>query len=515
MRGFLFHALCCAVLCTVSACTPENRVPDGTLTIAFESAAGTLDPRFGVDAYSSRVRSLVFNSLLQTGTDGEYDPYAAESWACDFASLTCSFVLKNRLTFHDGSALTSADVAATYDSVLDAANGSPKRALLEAVDRVEALDERTVVFHLKHASPSIGEAATLGILPRTLAQRPRLAAETLIGAGPYRLTAFDGEERVQLERFMGYAAGVPSIESIEIRVVPDALMRAMELRHGTVHLVQNAIDPDTVEWLERSEPSLRVLRAPSSNYQYMGMNFENPTLADRRVRRAIALALDRGPIVTHILGAQAVMSSGLLPPEHWAFNGTVRRYDPDLARAMRLLDKAGLRDPDGSGPAPRLRLSYKTTTHELQRRIAEVLVAQLSQVGIELMVRTYEWGTFFADIRSGNFDLYTLQWVGITDPDLYRQIFHSAMFPPAGNNRGSYSNTRMDRLTEAGLASLDPAVRRRIYARVQKLAARDLPYLSLWWPQRVVVATSRLEGFVPHPSGSLVGLANARLRAAR
>src|SRR6185503_1430855 len=179
--------------------------------------------------------------------------------------------------------------------------------------------------------------------------------------------------------------------------------------------------------------------------------------------------------------------------DHWAFAPT-RRAAPSPRRARRLLDRAGLVDPDGPGPSSRFRIVYKTSNQPARRRLAEALQSQLGQVGIALDVRTYEWGTLFADVRSGNFEMAAMTWVGVADPDLYRLAYHSAMRPPAGLNRGGYASRTMDRLTERGRRTLDPDSRRAIYARVQRWAARDLPALPLWWEDRVVVTTDRLRG---------------------
>jgi peptide/nickel transport system substrate-binding protein len=156
-------------------------------------------------------------------------------------------------------------------------------------------------------------------------------------------------------------------------------------------------------------------------------------------------------------------------------------------------------------------LSYKTTTNELRRRIAAALAAQLARVGIDLEVLTYEWGTFFADVRSGSFHLYSLEWVGIADPDIYRQVFHSTMIPPNGNNRGRYRDGKIDRWTHRARKELDRERRKRLYARVQRRTAKTLPYIPLWWPARVVVANRRLLDFAPAPSGDLFGLTTARI----
>jgi len=144
------------------------------------------------------------------------------------------------------------------------------------------------------------------------------------------------------------------------------------------------------------------------------------------------------------------------------------------------------------------------------RRLAEVLQAMLRRVGIAIDIHTNEWATFYSDLRNGNFDIASSQWVGIDDPHQYYEIFDSHMTPESGgNNRGDYSNPRMDRLVEAGDTTIDPAARRAIYRDVQQLAAADLPYVSLWWDDNVAALDRRLAGFEPYPNGSLISLASA------
>jgi peptide/nickel transport system substrate-binding protein len=137
--------------------------------------------------------------------------------------------------------------------------------------------------------------------------------------------------------------------------------------------------------------------------------------------------------------------------------------------------------------------------------------AQLAEVGIAVDVRTFEWGTLYADVRAGRFEIAAMAWVGVGDPDLYYLTLHSTMTPPAGYNRGHYASGVMDRLVEQGRQALDVDTRRRAYARVQRRSAHDLPVIPLWWEDRVVVQSTRLTGFAPQPSGDLTGLATARI----
>jgi peptide/nickel transport system substrate-binding protein len=283
------------------------------------------------------------------------------------------------------------------------------------------------------------------------------------------------------------------------------MVRILEFKNGSIDFLQNDIEPDMLPWL-RKNTAARVETHQGTTYQYIGINLNHPILRERKVRQAIALAIDREGIIRHLLKDLGTPATGLLSPVHWAYEGAVDSWPHDPERAKRLLDEAGLVDPDGSGPRPRFKLSFKTTNIDLRRRIAEAFKEQLQTVGIELEIRGYEWGTFYADVKKGNFHLFSLAWVGIMDPDIYYQVFHSSSVPPQGNNRGRYANPDLDVLLERGRRAVDTAERRAIYAEVQKIAARELPYIPLWWVKNVIVQQPTLRGFVPYPDGDLISL---------
>lgn len=481
-----------------------------TLLIAFEAKASRIDPRFGLDAYSARIQGLVFASLVTQGPDGGFRPYLAKSWRWT-GDRTCTFDLAEGFGFADGTPVRAADVVATYRAVLKSATGSPRRAALGSVVAVEADGDRSVRFRLRSPDGAFLEGATLGILPADQADDTHAAPVELRASGPYRLIAIERDGTTRLEANPHFRHAPVPIPRITIRVIPDALTRVLELEKGSIDLVQSAIDPDTVEWLSRRAEGLRVTRTPSANFQYLGINLAHPMLADLRVRRAIARAIDRPAIVGSILNGQALVATSLLPPQHWAHPRRSRAFAYNPRRSRDLLDRAGFYDPDGRGPRPRATLSFKTTTDDLSRRIAEVLAAQLAEVGIRLEIRSYDWATFFADIKRGDFHLYSLQWVGIGDPDILRQVLHSEMQPPDGNNRGRFVDQQIDELSERAREAVQVEERRRLYARIERRAARLVPYVPLWWPERVVVSSHRLAGFRPHPAGDLLGLLDAHI----
>jgi peptide/nickel transport system substrate-binding protein len=188
----------------------------------------------------------------------------------------------------------------------------------------------------------------------------------------------------------------------------------------------------------------------------------------------------------------------------------VPQFPHDVERAKRLLDEAGYPDPDGDGPLPRLRLSLKTSTDEFFRLQATVIQQDLRLAGIDVDVRSYEFATFYADVLSGNVQMYTLQWVGVTDPDMLRRAFHSAQVPPVGFNRGHYANHTVDDLITRASASLDEGERRKLYAEIQRIVAADAPYISLWAKTNVAVAQANLEGISLSPIAEFTFLSRVR-----
>ena len=489
-----------AALCGACGSAPP---PATSVVVALPSDPQSLDPRFGSDANAARLADLLHAGLTRPDPSGSRLPELASAWELPDPT-TVVFHLRRDFRFADGAPLTSADVRATYEAVLDPRLASPRRAALAMLDAVDTPDPGTVVMRLREPFAPFLDATGLGILP---AARARERGDVAVGAGPFRLRRAEPGERIELEPNPGYPEGPARIDPLVVRIVPDEVVRVLELARGGVHLLEDAPEPEMAAWLG-ARPHLAMSRHPGTSFAYLVPNCRDPRLAQRRVREAIALALDRDALIGFLLGRAARPATGLLAPGHWAYAAAhTPRHAP--GRARRLLDRAGLPDPDGPGPLPRFRLVYKTSNQLGRRRLAEAIQAALARIGIGVEVRSYEWGTLFADIRSGNFALAALTWVGVGDPDLYHLAFHSTMRPPDGYNRGAYASPVMDRLTERGRRTTDADARRRIYARIQRRAARDLPVIPLWWEDRVVVQDRRLRGFEPRPDGDLHSLARA------
>ncbi|MFA6034929.1 MAG: ABC transporter substrate-binding protein, partial [Myxococcota bacterium] len=270
----------------------------------------------------------------------------------------------------------------------------------------------------------------------------------------------------------------------------------------------------------KGDPQVKVLSAPSALYTYMGINHEDPVLSNVKVRRAIAHAINRDEIIKYKFDGMARPATGLLAPGHWAYEGDVERYEFNPGKAMALLDEAGFADPDGPGPQKRFTVTYKTSTNKFRLGVARAMASMLEAVGIGVKLRSYEFGTLFDDIRSGNFQLFTMQWNETVEPDLFRWIFHSKSIPASatgqggstGANRGRYRNPEMDALLDEGRVEPDVAKRRAIYQKVQKIAASDLPYISLWHEDNIVISAPGVSGYTIAPQAGFEGLTGVSCR---
>lgn len=488
--------------------SPSGDRQPGYLVAGIESNPLQLDPRYATDANSVRIGNLIYNSLLRADERSQLQPELAEDWRM-LDDHTYLFDLRKHVTFHNGAQLTAADVKYTYESILDPASLSPKRGGLRPLESIEQTGTHQLRFRLRAPHAPFIEQFTLGIVPAGSVAVSN-SNQPPPGSGPFRLEAADSGEKVTLGANPVYWEGPPPLAGVVFKIVPDALVRVLEFKQGAIDFMQNDIEPDMLPWLKKNTRADVELHQ-GTTFQYIGINLTHPILRRQRVRQALAYAIDRDSIIRHLLKNTVTAAEGMLSPLNWAYDGSARRWPYDPERSKQLLDEAGFVDPDGDGPQPRFRLSFKTTNIDLRRRIAEALKEQLLRVGIELELRSYEWGTFFSDIKNGNFHLYSLAWVGIEDPDIYFQVFHSTSVPPHGDNRGRYNNPDVDRLLGRGRATPDRSERRSIYADVQRLLAEDLPYVPLWWWKNVIVKKPSVRNFVPYPDGELISFKKVKL----
>jgi peptide/nickel transport system substrate-binding protein len=462
------------------ACRPAPR--RAALIVGVEQEPASLDPRIGSDVAAERVFQMLYRGLFRPGADFRPEPDLVESWSQPDPTHY-DFKLKQGIFFSDGHELTAKDVRFTLLSCLDPELPSFRKGDLARIQRIDLPGPYELRVTLREPFAAFLSGLNMGILREGFSPSSRP-----VGCGPYRLSKWVPGQWLVFER-NPWAAPQPLSPTVAFKVIPDPVVRALELRRGSVDLVVNDLPPDSIDYFKRH--GFQVIDRPGSSYAYIGLNCARPPLDRAQVRRALALAVDREALIRYVMRGFARPATGLLCPDNWAYFGKVASYRHDPARARAILDDAGFHPgPDGI----RFHLTYKTSQNKVSQQIASAVAQDLATIGVDLSLQSLEWGTFYGDVKRGDFDCFGLTWVGVTDPDGFRLRFSTAAFPPEGFNRGRYGNEEVDRLLEEGAQLADQQARVRIYADVQTLLAQDVPCISLWHPDAVCVAQGNVRG---------------------
>jgi peptide/nickel transport system substrate-binding protein len=488
-----------------AACARTRRTPDDTLVFLLEAQVKELDPRFLSGSNEEKLSRLVAPGLTSVDQASLEPRMELASEITPVDELTWTVTLRDDARFPDGDAVTAADVVWTYRTILDRKNRSGYfQQYDERFAAVEEISPRQVRFRLKKPLGTFVTDLEMGILSAKAGR-----AGHVVGAGPYALVSLEPEE-VLLERNPHYHGGLPPTRFLRFKVLVDQNARLTMLIGGSADLSQNTVRLDQVGIVAARE-RLKISSSRGAVLRYLLMRNDAPHLSDWRVRRAIAFAVDRQKLIARKLGGHAVVATGLIPPGHWAYSDDIERFDHDPEAARRLLDEAGLADPEG--PAPRFRLSFKVENDSFRLAIARSIAQDLRAVGIEVDIRSFEFATLFTDLKSGLYELAMMQTSMIVEPDMYYHHFHSARIPtkefPNLANRWRYRSAEADELIERGRRTAGREARREIYARLQKLLSHDMPIVPLWHEDNVAVMNVDVDGYEVLPNARLAALSRA------
>ena len=479
-RKSLFIAFVSAML--LAACQkPTSAAPE--INFAIAQMPLNLDPRYATDAASERVNRLIYQPLV------DFDVASKPAWILasrstlsgDAASDTeyRFSLIKNCANFHNGAALTAADVKATYDS-FQTLKDSPHAAEFANIKNIKIEADDVVIFQLKQADRHFVEKLIIGILPKSLIEHNHDFSHNPVGNGALKFVSW--QNKLLLQR-------VKDGQMISLTEVKDPTVRVLKLLRGEVDLLQGDLSPELVKYLQ-SQPTITVKTSVGANFSYLGLNFNDPQLKILKVRQAIAHAINRQDIIAKVTVNNTRLADQILPPEHYTNVGksNLKLYDYNPKLSKKLLVEAGIKLP--------LKLVYKTSTDAQRVRFATIMQAQMREAGIALEIKSLDWGTFFADVKGGNFQLFGLTWVGIKTPEIYTKAFGSANFPPNGFNRGRYADAELDKM----LADEN-------WQMATTRIHNELPYIPLWYEGQFTAFNKNISHYNPKPDGNWDDLA--------
>lgn len=479
------------------------------IVIGFENAPRSSDPRLiGLDANSQYLEELRFLPLVSFHPDGSLRPIVAESIRA-LSDTKFEVKIRSGLTFANGEPISGHDVVATYMHMKFPKGfpPSPRKGAFAEVKSVLMTDSNTVVFALKAPDAAFPTNLVIGILPEEAVGLP---PEEINGkgfeSGPYVLS--DRTDQVWVltrnPAFQGSVVGLPDpqVDRVKFQVIKDSSTRYAALVRGDLDILQNGLDADKVVALQR-DPQFEVLTETKMSVDFLGFNVSKPPLNDVRVRKAIALAINRDEILKFTLQGLAEKASGMFPSAFpWQADVPQIEFDPKAAQA--LLDEAGypLREESGQ----RFSLTIQVTTNKTRIAIAKAIASQLQKVGLDVRVESLEFGVFMERLKTGSSSAWIASWTGFKDPDHLHFVFHSAMVPPAGANRGRYANPELDDLLVRGKHEVNPEARMEIYKKAQEIVAREFPYVFLWHTKNVAIVKKNVKGFKIYSDGRYASL---------
>ncbi len=483
---------------------PEIKEPF-SITGASSADAKRLLPLFASDSASADISGKIFNGLTKYDKNLNIVGDLAENWKISQDGKEIIFFLKKGVKWHDGEELTAEDVIFTYKAVTDKRNPTPYSSNYGPVKEVKALGRYTVkVVYEKPFAPAL-ESWGMGILPRHLLEGKEIFNSSLnrnpIGTGPFKFKEWITGQRLILERNQFYFEGAPFFEKFITRIIPDPSTMFLELKFGGIDFM--GLSPAQYKYYGQKSDFKRyfnVYRYPSFGYTYLGYNLRDPLFSEKKVRQAIAHAVNKKEIIEGVLLGYGSPINGPFPPSSWAFNPQVKDFEFDPEKAKKILSEVGwVRGSDGVLVKKGRKFSFTLLLNqgnESRLKTAQILKEQLKRVGIEVNIRVLEWQSFLELVNKRQFQAVLLGWSLSRDPDLY-DIFHSSKTLPGEFNFVSYRNPEVDRLIEKARETLNREERKKLYWKIHSLIAEDQPYCFLYVPDVIIAVNKRIKGIEP------------------
>ncbi len=486
-------------------------VPGGRIILGSIGEPSNLIPPLASDAASHELAEYLYVALLRYNKDLEIEPWAAASYEVLDGGLRFLFHLRQNITWFDGHPLTAEDVAFTCNLMLDPKTPTAYAENFKAIQSFRVVDPYTFeVTYAKLFARALVTWMSL-ILPKHVLEGENLLhtpySRNPVGAGAYRLKQWAPGRRIVLEANNEYFEGRPNIDTVVYRFIQDTTTMFMELKSG--HLDMMALSPQQYLFQTRGkawQQAFNKFKYLSSSYTYLGYNLRRPLFADRRVRQALAHALDKQEIVKGVLLGQGEATIGPYKPGTWVYNTAIKDYAYDPEKARHLLAEAGWKDHDGDGLLDKDGQPFQFTIltnqgNTLRIKAATIIQFRLEQIGIQVKIRTVEWATFIKEfVNKGQFDALLLGWSIVQDPDIYN-VWHSSKAVPGGLNFVGYTNKELDELLDKGRSLLDRKARKPVYDRIQEILHHDQPYCFLYVPMSLPIVQSRFMGIEETPAG--------------
>ncbi len=473
-----------------------------TLKMAWSADVVGLDPHKQTAFASLRLLELVYEPLVTLNADLQIVPAVAESWAFSDDGLSLTFNLNDQAKFHDGGQVTSADVKASFERILNEETSAATRVNFLSIAEIETPDDTTVIFRLSQQDVPILTAMT--DINAAILSSGAIAADTIgttaIGSGPFKLENWSPNAKSVLSANADWWAGAPSIDGIEISVLPDETAILAALRSGNLDFA--LINDPLVASLIAGQPGIELNKAPALSYHVLQLNASRDPLSKLGVRQAISCALNRRDILDTASLGEGTITGPLTIPAYSTDPSELFCYDQDIAKAKQLIAAAG-----AEGTA--LQVIAAQGEPATAAAEAQVIQAQLAEIGIEVEIEMLELSVYIDRWLAADFDMAVAQNSGRADPF----TMYNRYWTKEGNLQkvSKYIDDELDTLMQQGRVETDPAKRAAIFTAFEKHITEVSPWVWLYNGFEYTAQQPYVDGFVPTPTDSLLGLSRVTI----
>jgi len=456
----------------------SEKFDDDEIRFGIAQKPQQFDPRFQADAASKKLSNLIYTPFIYL--DDKFLPRSNVVTFKKKNNLQYTFQLKRNLpSFSGGDIININDIISTIKNLKNLST-SPYFQQLANIRSIEKVSDTIFYINLLKNEPNFLSQLNFFILPEELLNKNHNFSINPVGSGFFSI--IESSPYIKLIR----RKDDQKINLIEIK---DPTVRVLKLINGEIDLIQNDLPFEMIKVIKENK-KLKTISGFGSNVSYIGFNFKDKYLKNKKLRLALSMAINQREILEYFLPEKTRLAQQILPPEHWgSIDIDETSFDPDKARNL-------IAEIDVTKP---IKLTLKTSTDPFRVKIATIIQKQLKDVGVDLKIKSLDWGTFFRDIQAGNFQMYTLTWVGITNPDIYFKIFSSTQLPPVGLNRGQYANKKMDKL-------LLEAIEKNAWNNVVLKAYEDVGLISLWYEGGFAAFKNNISDYKLSFDGSWNGL---------
>ncbi len=490
--GFAVIFLLPLTLICMGGCYWNEPPPKDTIVFAVGESPKTLDPRFATDATGQRMSHLLFSSLVQLDENLELKGDLSTHWT--YENLEYTFYLKPHILFHNGQKLQRKDFIFSFEQFRKETSlfASAYRVISSIIVDYSFETGGEIKITLQQFSPSfLMNLRLIKIMPAEVVQeKPQQFTEFPVGSGPFKLKALNSHS-VVLVRNKDYYDQKPLSENLHFKVIKDSTTRFLKMYKGQVDIVQSDIPFSKIDFF-RKENEFEVITRPGLSTTYLLLNNRKDPLNQKVFRQALAQAINVDEIIKFALNGYADPANSLLP-------FSLSEYNQNLEASPRIKPQK-VQDLFTNKT-----IELKTSNNFQALENGQIIAEQLRQKGLNVKMKSFEWGTYYGDIKAGRFEMAIMKWVGVLLPDIYRNTLHSREFPP-GRNRGYYNNTAFDQIVDKAFYEKDEGRRVALYHKAQQIIFNDKPVIPLWHEKQVAIINKRVKNYLLPLDGSFSSL---------